>query len=100
MIIDELHWGPASGWWSGRRDRGIELDVVSASPDRKGELLIGEAKLHISHDDIEPLISQLRKKVASTPLFSSVDNIRYQLFVHDDDISHPEVISGKHIITT
>jgi AAA+ ATPase superfamily predicted ATPase len=98
MIIDELHWGPASGWWSGRREHGIELDIVSASPERKGELLIGEAKLRISPDDIETLISQLRKKVASTPLFSSVDNIRYRLFVLDDDINHPEVISGKHVI--
>ena len=69
-------------------------------PEKIGELLIGEAKLHISPDDIEPLISQLRNKVERTPLFSNVKKIRYRLFVLDDDISHPEVISGKHIITT
>ena len=62
--------------------------------------MIGEAKLHISPDNIESLLSQLRNKVERTPLFSNVRNIRYRLFVLDDDISHPEVISGKHIITT
>ncbi|NOQ21176.1 MAG: ATP-binding protein [Candidatus Aegiribacteria sp.] len=100
MIIDELHWGPASGWWSGRRDRGIELDIVSASSERKGELLIGEAKLHVSPDEVEPLIRKLRNKVERTPLFSDAENIRYRLFVPDDDINHPEVISGKHVIIT
>lgn len=100
MVIDDLHWGPASGWWSGKRKRGIELDVVSESPERKGELMIGEVKLNVSYDNIEPLLSQLRNKVERTPLFSNVKNIRYRLFVPGDDISHPEVISGKHIITT
>ena len=61
--------------------------------------MIGEAKLNISYDNIEPLLSQLRNKVERTPLFSNVKNIRYRLFVPGDDISHPEVISGKNIIT-
>ncbi|MCD4846958.1 MAG: ATP-binding protein [Candidatus Aegiribacteria sp.] len=99
IIIDNRRWGPASGWWSGRRERGIELDVVSANPENERELLIGEVKLRVSGKDIEPLLGNLRNKVNHTPFASGAETIRYRLFVLDNDISHPEVISGEQIIT-
>lgn len=51
---------------------------------------------------VEPemfLLGNLRNKVNQTPFASGAETIRYRLFVLDIDISHPEVISGEHIIT-
>jgi len=59
-------WGPASRWWGAATDgRRFEIDLVAEGTD--GRILVGEAKLHVSADEVGPLLTALRGKAAACP---------------------------------
>lgn len=67
LEIGGRRWLPAQRWWGRNREHDqMELDAVAESADGKS-LLVGEAKIRVTADDMPRLAGLLQRKAALVP---------------------------------
>ena len=93
--VHDTAWGTASRWWGAGTDhRTMEIDVMAESVDGRS-LLVGEAKLRVSHADVPRLERELREKVQRLPFADNYATITLQVFAAGCDVNKP----NEHVLT-
>lgn len=99
LPIDGESWLPAQRWWGAGTDRHpLELDIVAQSAEQPHRVLVGEAKLHATPQEVPLLLAELSDRARRCPALAG-KTLAFRLWILEGTpVDGTRVLTGNEVI--